>query len=106
MATSKEYRDYILEQLVEVGEVTCRAMMGEYLLYYRGKLFGGIYDNRLLIKSVAAAKSLIPDASEELPYEGVKPMLLVEDTEDKAFLKRLLEAMWDDLPAPKKKDGK
>lgn len=106
MATSKEYRDYILEQFAEVGEVTCRAMMGECLLYYRGRLFGGIYDNRLLIKPVAAAKALLPDASEELPYEGAKPMFLVEDTENKAFLKQLLEATWDDLPAPKKKDGK
>lgn len=106
MATSKEYRDYVLEQLAEVGEVTCRAMMGEYLLYYRDRLFGGIYDNRLLIKPVLAAKSLLPDALEELPYEGAKPMLLVENIEDKAFLKQLLEAIWDDLPAPKKKDGK
>ena len=103
MASSKEYLDYVLEQLSETGDVTSRAMMGEYILYFRGKVIGGIYDNRLLVKPVKAARRMMPDASEELPYDGAKPMLSVDNIEDKEFLKDLFEAIYDELPSPKKK---
>lgn len=103
MASDKGYLDYILGQLDGLGEVTSRAMMGEYLLYYRGRLFGGIYDDRLLVKPVQAARTLLPDAPLELPYEGAKPMLLVEETDDRELLCRLLDTMYDELPAPKKR---
>lgn len=78
-------------------------MMGEIVLYYQGRVFGGIYDDRLLVKPVKAALSLMPDAHHELPYEGAKPMLLVDSVDDRAFLAKLLEAMYPELPAPKKK---
>lgn len=103
MATTKEYKDYILEQLSLCENITCRAMMGEYLLYTNGKLFGGIYDNRFLVKPTESAKARMPEAQEELPYEGAKPMLLVEEVENKPFLKDLADAMYNDLPIPKKK---
>ena len=103
MASSKGYLDFILEQLSELDGITYRAMMGEYILYYCGKVVGGIYDDRLLVKPVKSAVALMPDADMELPYEGAKEMLLVDNVDDKAFLKELLEAMVDELPAPKKK---
>ena len=103
MASSKEYLDFILEQLSELEEVTYRAMMGEYILYYRGKIVGGIYDDRLLIKPVRSAISLMSDATYELPYEGAKEMLLVDDVDNKDFLTQLFNAMYDELPNPKKK---
>ena len=103
MASSKEYLDFVLEQLSELEDISYRAMMGEYIIYYRGKIVGGIYDNRFLVKNVKAASELIPDASLELPYEGAKEMLLVDDINNKIFLKELLEAMYDELPEPKKK---
>ena len=103
MASSKEYLDYILEQLSGLDGITHRAMMGEYIIYYHGKIIGGIYDDRFLVKPVAAAKKLMPDAPSELPYEGAKPMLLVEDTDNRDFLCDLLNAMFDELPAPRRK---
>ena len=103
MASSKEYLDFILEQLSELEEVTYRAMMGEYIIYYRGKIVGGIYDDRLLVKPVKSAISLMPDAACELPYEGAKEMLLVDDVDNKDFLTQLFNAMYDELPNPKKK---
>lgn len=106
MASSKDYLEYVLEQLSETGDVTSRAMMGEYILYFRGKIIGGMYDNRLLVKPVEAARRMMPDASEELPYDGAKPMLMVENIEDIEFLKELFEAMYDELPAPKPKKKK
>ena len=106
MASRKEYLDYVLEQFSDLEGVTHRAMMGEYLLYVRGKLFGGVYDDRLLVKPVPAARALLPNAPEEAPYEGAKPMLLVEDMEDSALLARLVTAMEPELPAPKKKSKK
>ena len=106
MASRKEYLDYVLEQFSDLEGVTHRAMMGEYLLYVQGKLFGGVYDNRLLVKPVPAARALLPNAPEEAPYEGAKPMLLVEDMEDSALLARLVTAMEPELPAPKKKSKK
>lgn len=103
MASKKEYLDFILEQLSDLDEIGCRSMMGEYILYYRGKVVGGIYDNRFLVKPVKSAVALMPNAEMELPYEGAKEMLLVDDVENREFLRKLLEAMYEDLPAPKKK---
>ncbi len=103
MASHKEYLDFILEQISELEEITYRAMMGEYIIYYRGKIVGGIYDDRLLVKPVKSAISLMPDANYELPYEGAKEMLLVNDVDSKDFLTRLFNAVYNDLPAPKKK---
>ena len=103
MASRKEYLDFILEQLSELEEIAYRAMMGEYIIYYRGKIIGGIYDDRLLVKPVKSAILLMPDADYELPYEGAKEMLLVNDVDSKDFLTRLFNAMYNELPAPKKK---
>lgn len=106
MASSKGYLEFVLEQLSELEEITYRAMMGEYILYYREKIVGGIYDDRLLVKPVKSAIALMPAATYELPYEGAKEMLLVEELDNKAFLKELFRAMYSELPAPKKKRGK
>ena len=103
MASSKDYLAFVLEQLSELEDITYRAMMGEYILYYRGKVIGGIYDDRFLVKPVKSALKLMPNASRELPYEGAKAMLLVDAVDDKAFLARLLNAMVDELPAPKRR---
>ena len=93
MASSKEYLDYILEQLSMLDEISCRAMMGEYIIYYRGKIVGGIYDDRFLVKPVKSAAAMMPDAEMELPYEGAKEMLLVDKVENREFLMDLMEAM-------------
>lgn len=103
VTSSKEYLEYILEQLSELEDITHRAMMGEYIIYYRGKIIGGIYDDRFLVKPVKSAKAMMPDADMELPYEGAKEMILVDDIENKEFLKELVEAMYDELPAVKKR---
>jgi len=103
MASSKDYLDFILEQLSELDDITYRAMMGEYIIYYRDKVIGGIYDDRFLVKPTKSAKAMMPDADMELPYEGAKKMILVDDVENKEFLRDLLEAMYGELPAPKKK---
>ena len=103
MASSRDYLDFILEQLSELEEITHRAMMGEYVLYYRGRVFGGIYDDRFLVKPTKSAKAMMPDANMELPYDGAKEMLLVDDVDNKEFLRELVEAMYEELPAPKKK---
>ena len=103
MASSRKYLEYVLEQLSPLGGVTYRAMMGEYILYYRGKIAGGIFDDRFLVKPTASAKRLMPDAPAETPYEGAKEMLLVEDVDDREFLCGLLEAMEPELAPPKGK---
>ena len=103
MASSKEYLDFILEQLSMLDKITFKAMMGEYIIYYKGKIAGGIYDDRFLVKNVKAAQEKMPDAPLELPYEGAKEMLLVDNVDDREFLRDLLEAMYDELPAPKKR---
>lgn len=103
MPSSKEYLDFLLEQLSQLEEITYRAMMGEYIIYYRGKIVGGIYDDRFLVKPVKSAISLMPMATYELPYEGAKEMLLVNEVDNKDFLAELFNAMFDELPAPKKK---
>ena len=103
MASSKDYLEFVLEQLSELSDITYRAMMGEYIIYYQGRVIGGIYDDRFLVKNTANARKLMPGVSLELPYEGAKEMLLVEDIENKAFLRELFEAMAGELPLPKKK---
>ena len=103
MASSKEYLEYILEQLSELDEITYRAMMGEYIIYYQGKIIGGVYDDRFLVKPVKSAKEMMPNANMELPYEGAKEMILVDDVKDKEFLGELVEAMYEELPAPRKR---
>ena len=103
MASSKVYLDFVLEQLSGLEEITYRAMMGEYIIYYRGKIVGGIYDDRLLVKPVKSAVSFMPTASYELPYEGAKEMLLVDNVDSKDFLTKLFDAMYEELPAPKKR---
>ena len=100
MASSKEYLDFVLAQC---SGLSARAMMGEYVLYYGGKVVGGVYDNRLLVKPTKSVVSLLPNAPYEFPYEGSKEMLLVEDIEDRELLKKLFEAMYEELPEPKKK---
>ena len=105
MASDKGYLEYILEQLSGLEGVTWRSMMGEYILYYRGKLIGGIYDDRLLVKPTKAAAAILPEAPLEAPYEGAKGMLLVEEVDDRTRLTGLIEAMYGELPAPKGKKG-
>ena len=100
MASSKEYLNFVLEQC---NGLSARAMMGEYVLYYGGKVVGGIYDNRLLVKPTPSAVALMPEAPRELPYEGAKEMLLVEDIEDRDSLNKLFEVMYEELPELKKK---
>ncbi|MCR5058390.1 MAG: TfoX/Sxy family protein [Clostridiales bacterium] len=103
MASSKEYLDFIMEQLSELEDISYRAMMGEYILYYGGKIVGGIYDDRFLVKVTKSSQEMMPDAELELPYEGAKEMLLVDDVENRELLRELLEAMYPELPLPKKK---
>ena len=100
MASSKEYIEFVLDQC---NGLSARAMMGEYVLYYGGKVVGGVYDNRLLVKPTPSAKALMPNAEYQLPYEGAKEMLLVEVIENRDFLRQLFEAMYEDLPEPKKR---
>ncbi len=103
MASSKEYLDFILDQLLGLDEISCRAMMGEYIIYYRGKIVGGIYDDRFLVKPTKSAVAMMPNAVKELPYDGAKEMLLVDDVDNREFLTKLLESMYDELQTPKKK---
>lgn len=106
MASSKSYLDFILEQLSLLDDITYRAMMSEYIIYYHGKVIGGIYDDRFLVKDTNAARELMPLAEKELPYEGAKEMLMVDDVENKEFLRDLFDAMYPELPAPKAKKQK
>ena len=101
MASSKEYLDFILEQVSELDNVSYKAMMGEFIIYYKGKIIGGIYDDRLLVKPVQSAINYMPNAVYELPYDGAKEMLLIDDVDNKEFLIGLFDAMYDDLPLPK-----
>lgn len=102
MATSKGYLEYVLEQLSGLPEISYRAMMGEYVLYYRGKVIGGIYDDRLLLKPTKAAETMLPDVERDIPYDGAKEMLLV-DVDDRELLTELIEAMYSELPSPRKR---
>ncbi len=103
MASGREYLDFILEQLSETDGITFKPMMGEYILYMHGRIFGGIYDDRFLVKQTKSAAAMMPDADRELPYEGAKEMLLVDNVDNREFLKELLTAMYEELPAPKQK---
>lgn len=103
MASSREYMEFILDQLSEAEDVSFRPMMGEFIIYHCGKPVGGIYDDRFLVKPVQAARAMLPDAQEELPYEGGKLMLPVDNVDDRAFLACLLDAIAAELPAPKKR---
>ena len=104
MASSREYLEFILGQLSGLEEITHRAMMGEYILYYRGRIFGGIYDDRLLVKPVSVAVKMMPDAEMEPPYDGAKKMILVDDVDNRQFLCELVESMWEELPKKKEKN--
>ena len=106
MASSKEYLDFILEQLSELEEITYRSMMGEYIVYYRGKIVGGIYDDRFLVKPVKSAIAYMPNTKYELPYDGAKEMLLVDDVDNKEFLTSLFNSMYDELSEQKSKKKK
>ena len=106
MASSKEYLDFILEQLSELNDITYKAMMGEYIIYYRGKIIGGVYDDRFLVKPVKSAIKLMPNVGYELPYDGAKEMLLVDELDNKEFLVALFNAMYEELPTPKVKKKK
>lgn len=106
MASSKDYLDFVLEQLSGLEEISYRAMMGEFIIYYRGKIVGGIYDNRFLVKPTESAQKFMPTASYELPYEGAKRMILIDDIEDKSFLRELIESMYIELPSPRPKKKK
>ena len=103
MASSKAYLEFVLDQLSELENISYRAMMGEYIIYYQDKVIGGIYDDRFLVKPTKSAVALMPDAERELPYEGSKEMLLVDDIENKSFLQDLLRAMYPELPMSRKK---
>ena len=103
MASSKDYLDYILEQLSPLGDIEYKAMMGEYIIYYGGKIIGGIYDNRFLVKPTEAAREMMPDAAMELPYDGARGMLMVDNVDNREFLCELVEAMYEELPPAKKK---
>ena len=103
MASSKEYLDFILEQLAGLNSIKSKQMMGEYILYMNGRIFGGIYDDRFLVKPTKSAMAMMPDADRELPYEGAKEMLLVDNVDNRDFLTELVTAMYDELPAPKPK---
>ena len=103
MASSKDYLQFVLEQLSELQEITYRAMMGEFIIYYRGKIVGGIYDDRLLVKPTKSAISYMPTVTYEIPYENAKEMLLVEEVDNKDFLTGLFNMMYDELPTPKPK---
>ena len=102
MSSSVGYFEYIKENLPQ-NDVSFRRMMGEYIIYYRGKIIGGIYDDRFLVKPVESAKALMPDAVSEIPYEGAKEMLLVDNTDDRDFLIKLFASIYDDLPEPKRR---
>ena len=106
MATSKEYLQFVLDQLSDLPEITYRGMMGEYILYNRGKIAAYLCDNRLLVKITPSAEAMMPDASREAPYEGAKEMLAVDAVDDRAFLCRLFEAMYDELPSPSPRTSK
>ncbi len=103
MASSPDYLAFILEQLSELQDISHRAMMGEYIIYFRGKVIGGIYDDRFLVKPTKSALTMMPNTEMELPYDGAKEMLLVDDVDNREFLAELLAAMYSELPAPKKK---
>ena len=105
MSSTDQYLEFVLDLLGELDDVAHRKMMGEYVLYYRGKVIGGIYDDRFLLKVTPASSRLLPEAPRAIPYEGSKEMLLVE-VEDRDVLRDVVNVMWEELPAPKKRNKK
>ena len=103
MASSREYLEFILDQLSYLDDIRYVPMMGEYILYYQDRIFGGIYDDRFLVKITKTSKELMPNADEDIPYDGAKPMLLVDNVDDREFLKELIDSMWSELPEKKRK---
>lgn len=101
MASSKEYLDYILDNLSELSDISTRKMMGEYLIYYNGKYVAAVCDNRFLVKDTPSARKLLPDANFEIPYEGARRMLMPDNVEDKQLLKTLIESVYEELPEQK-----
>ena len=104
MASSKEYLDFVMDQLSSLDGISYKSMMGEYIIYYRGKIVGGIYDDRFLVKPTDTARKMMPDASFEIPYDGAKEMLMVDDIDNREYLCDLLNAMFCELPEPKNKN--
>lgn len=102
MASSREYLEFVLDQLSYLDDIRYVSMMGEYILYYKDRIFGGIYDDRFLVKITKTSKELMPNADEDIPYDGAKPMLLVDNVDDREFLKELIDSMWSELPEKKK----
>ena len=103
MASNREYLEFILDQLSYLDDIRYVPMMGEYILYYKDRIFGGIYDDRFLVKITKTSKELMPNADEDIPYDGAKPMLLVDNVDDREFLKELIDSMWSELPEKKRK---
>lgn len=103
MASSRSYLDFILEQLRDLDDISYKPMMGEFIIYYRGKIVGGIYDDRFLVKDIKSARRIMPEAELALPYEGAKKMLVVDNVDNPEFLKELFNATYDELPKPKKR---
>lgn len=106
MATKKEYLELILEQLSGLDNISHRQMMGEYIIYHNGKIAAYLCDDRLFVKPVKSAREMMPEARYEPPYEGAKDMILVEDVDDREFLKELFEKMYQELPEMKKTKSK
>lgn len=101
MASSKDFLEFVLDGLCELPDITYRAMMGEYVIYYRGKVVAGIYDNRFLVKPTPGALRIVPNAPMEIPYDGGRPMIMIEDAENRALLRELFDAIYNDLPTKK-----
>lgn len=106
MASTKEYRDFILDRLSGAEGISCRAMMGEFIIRCHDKTVGGIYDDRFLVKPVKGAMAMMPDAEMERPYEGAEEMLLVDNVENREFLRELMNTLYSELPVPKKRKKK
>lgn len=106
MASAKQYLDFILGQLEKLDGLSFRSMMGEYILYHKGKIAAYICDDQLLVKILPSTLALLPNAPQVPPYEGAKAMLLVEEVDDAVFLTHLFNAMWEELPLPKPKNRK
>lgn len=107
MATTKEFHDYVVDSLQRIGNISTKRMMGEYCIYYRDKLIGDICDNTLFLKSTESVLRLMPDAERAYPYEGSKTLMsVVEDVENTELMKVVLNAMYEELPEPKKREKK
>ena len=100
MASSRDFLEYVLDQLSRLSEITYKPMMGEFIIYYQGKIIGGIYDDRLLVKPTESARRLMPEAPLEAPYPGAREMLLVQEVDSRQLLEELFEALAAELPQP------